>query len=445
MAKVLTKRVLKATSLLGSSQMLGFGLSMVRNKLLAMWVGQAGIAFMGILNQTLDFMCILTQLNIRTSAVRDLAVMSESEQDDTVYVVRRVGLVLGVLGTLLMIIIAPQVSAWFKLADYTWAFRVVSLSLFFTALMNSEQVVLQVRCRFKEIAWGSLVASIIGLIVTVPCYWFLRQSGIVPSIVAYSLAAWLGAWWFTRNMRLPSTSKLSLVACFKRASGFIKTGFLMSASTILSSFVAICILAEVKRTGGILEVGDYQSVNTLLNRYVVILLTSMTMEFYPRISAAAHRPGHLRLMMTHQSILFIRLLFPGIIAIILFAPWLIRFFYTGDFMSGLGYFVWGSVGLLGRMVSTIISYSFLAQNKGWTFFWSEVVSTIISFAMMMTGYELGGLTGLGIATGLWYIVDMLIISVSAYMSHLPLPRLRCLLLPIVLSAPLALLAYVRLA
>lgn len=441
MAKALTKRVLKATSLLGSSQVLGMGLSIVRNKLLALWVGQAGVGLMGVLNQSLDFMCISTQFNIRTSAVRNLAVMSESEQDDVAYVVRRVGFVLGLFGAVVMMIIAPWLSRFtLNSADYAWAFRVVSLTLIFTALMNSEQILLQVRCRFKEIAWGSLAASIVGLAITLPCYWFLKESGIVPSIVAYAVAAWLGAWWFSRRLRLRTTQRLSLVECFRRAKGFIQTGFLLSASTLLSSFVALCIMAVIERGGGKLELGDYQSVNTMLNRYVGILLASMTMEFYPRLSAAAKRPSHLRLMMTHQSILFIRILFPAIVAMILLAPWLIQFFFSDQFLAGWGYFVFGSVGLLGRMVSTIISYSFLAQNKGWTFFWSEVISTIVSFGMMLLGYNLGGLTGLGIATGAWYLVDMLIIYAAARLSRLPLPRLRCLLLPLALAAPLALLA-----
>jgi PST family polysaccharide transporter len=73
MAKEITQRVLKATTMLGSTQMLSMLCSVVRNKLLSLWVGALGVGLVGIYFSALELVGQLTQLNVRTSAVRDLA------------------------------------------------------------------------------------------------------------------------------------------------------------------------------------------------------------------------------------------------------------------------------------------------------------------------------------------------------------------------------------
>ena len=61
-------------------------------------------------------------------------------------------------------------------------------------------------------------------------------------------------------------------------------------------------------------------------------------------------------------------------------------------------------GMLFKAASFVISYVFLAKAESKLFVINETVSSFYIYAINIIGYYLGGLTGLGIAFGLGYII-----------------------------------------
>ena len=58
--------VLKAMGLFGGLQVLGIVSSIVRSKLVALWIGPAGVGLFGLYNAALDMLASATQLNLRS-------------------------------------------------------------------------------------------------------------------------------------------------------------------------------------------------------------------------------------------------------------------------------------------------------------------------------------------------------------------------------------------
>lgn len=102
MAKALTVRVVKAITMLGSTQGLTMVCSVVRMKILSLLVGPLGVGLMGALTQAADLVSNLTQLNIRTTAVPQLATAPPGQFNAILVCVRRYGRLLGCIGTALM-------------------------------------------------------------------------------------------------------------------------------------------------------------------------------------------------------------------------------------------------------------------------------------------------------------------------------------------------------
>ncbi len=73
----LSAMVLKAMGLFGGLQVFGIISSIVRTKLIALWIGPAGVGLFGLYNAALDMISSVTQLNMRSSAVRDIAKCGE--------------------------------------------------------------------------------------------------------------------------------------------------------------------------------------------------------------------------------------------------------------------------------------------------------------------------------------------------------------------------------
>ena len=106
----LNARILKVTGMFGGLQVINIICSVVRSKLVAIWIGATGVGLFGVLNAALEMINSLTQLGVRQSAVRDLASASKEEVPALVCVIRRWSLVLGCIGTLLTLVCSPWLS-----------------------------------------------------------------------------------------------------------------------------------------------------------------------------------------------------------------------------------------------------------------------------------------------------------------------------------------------
>ncbi len=426
MAKALTAKVVKAISMLGSTQMFNMLCSVVRMKMLSLWIGPIGVGVMGVLMQTLEMVSNLTQLNIRTTAVRDVAIMPPGQRGETIGIVRRVGRALGLLGLLLMFIFAPLFSQFsFGSSDFSWSFRVLSLALLFGALQGSELVVLQAEGRVNKIASSGLLSAILGLIVALVLFRTLGVGGLAWVLVAYSLFSWLATARHTRSFR-SEASALSLRECFRRSAPFIRMGIFMVISGLVTNAVNLGFLAVVQRTMGSTDLGLYQAGNTMLIRYVGVFFTAISLEFYPRLSAAAGRPRYASLLMTHQTRVCTLLLLPLAAIAILLTPWLIRLLYDEEFLPMAPFFIIGMVGMMLRPASMILSFSFIAANKMRPYLFTEIVSCLVGFGLNIIGFLHGGWVGLGLSFSLWLLFDLLIIYATCRRSATPVFPLRTL-------------------
>lgn len=444
MAKTLTSRVVKAISMLGSTQMASMFCSVVRMKALAVWVGPVGVALMGVFGQTLEFMGTLTQLDIRVSAVRDVASRPASQRGEIIGIVRRVGRTMGILGLVLVLLFAPLFSQFFFGShEYAMSFRILSAALFFQALQGSELIVLQAEGRYRAIASSSLWGAIVGLGVALLLFRTMGLNGVAIVLVSYAIFMWLFTASHTRGF-CSEASGLTLKECFSRSRRFIEMGLYLVISGLVASGVSIGFMAIIERAAGTTVVGYFQAGNTMLIRYVGVFFTAITMEFYPRLSASTPRHNHASLIMTHQARTCMLLFFPCAVLAVVLTPWLIRLLYDAEYMPVAPYFILGMIGMMMRPASMILSYSFIAFNKVKPYLFTEVTSAQIGLGLNIAGFLIGGFPGLGLATVAWYLLDLLIIYVTCRLTDTPCFGSRTLLMALMLSTALSVASIIML-
>lgn len=423
MAKALTLRVVKAITMLGSTQGLNMVCSVVRMKALSILVGPAGVALLGAVSQAADLITNVTQLNVRTTAVPQMARATPSNFNEILICVHRYGRLLGLVGMLLMFLFAPLLSSYtFGSAEYAWAYRIASLSILFQALQGTELVVLQATSRYQPIAASGLFTAVTGLLLAVPLYWGLRLDGIAPSLVGYSLMAWLGAMWFTRKLR-PCGPRPPWRDSLRLGREFIKTGALMTLPALAADGINFIFLGIIHDYGTD-ALGLYQAGYQIVWRYAAIFFAAFSTEFYPRLSKSITNRRCTSLLLTHQGIITTLLFTPCAAVVIIAAPWLITLLNTSEFIGITPYVVWGMVGMTLRPLSATVSFSFLAAGRAKIFAATEVLSSIIGFAFNIAGLKLLGFTGLGIAVIAWMIADLTIMLAAARMAGAPLPKPR---------------------
>lgn len=417
--------------------------SVVRMKMLALLVGPAGVGLFGALSQAADMIGNLTQLNIRTTAVAPLSSAPAERFGPLLLSVRRYSRVLGILGALLMFVLAPYIAEFtFGDSEFAWAYRIASLSILFVALQQAELIYLQSTQRYKPIAASGLLTALAGLPVAIVLYWQFQINGIAPGLVFYSLVAFAGTWWFSRrpSAALPALrASVSWRESLRIGFPFLRTGLMLTLMSLATEGVNFIFMAFMGNEGDTV-LGLYQAGYKMVWNYTAVFFMSFTMEFYPRLSKTIHNRRHASLVITHQAIITSWILIFGSTAVCVLSPWLMPLLYSGEFAGAVPYVMWGMVAMAFRPLSVSMSYSFLAASRTKVYCTTEVLSSICGLVLNVCGFRLGGFTGLGLATAAWMALDLTIMLVAARLSDAPFPKSRAVLLAYLAPFPAALVA-----
>lgn len=402
MASEINRRIVSAISLFTSMQAVQIVCSVLRIKIITLWLGQAGVALFGIYQTVLELISTITQLGIRTSAVKEIAAHPQS---GIVVSVRRFGLWLGILGAVVSVALCVPLSRFsFGTSAAWWQFCLLGVALFVQSLTGAEQAVSQGLGYLKSLARAGLIGAVAGLALSIPLYRLMGLYSVVPSLIVYALGLWIPL----RLMR-PHTENVPVEVSrtLRQGAGFVKVGAYITLAAILAYAVNYLMLVYIRKSQDSLNaVAHYQAGYTMLWRYVGMIYVSVSYEFYPRLSRISHSPIRISAMVNHQSLFVLLLMLPCAAAAIAASPLLLRLLYNEEFLPAIPYFVIGMAAMMLRPASLSISYTFLATGRGRTYCVSEISSSLINLAFNVVGYHFGGLFGLGVALVAWMIVDL---------------------------------------
>lgn len=430
---------IKAMGLFGGVQVLGILCSVVRTKLVALWLGEAGIGLFGILNNALEMLNTGTNLGVRQSSVRDIA-QSVADGDSrqagvTSAVIRRWSVWLGVGGALLTIALSPLLSRLsFKTTSNAWMFVALAVAVLLMALTNGRQAVLQGTRQLKRLARVGVVGSIAGLVVSIPMFYYWRMTSVVPSIVAYAVAMAVVSWlWRDRTLPAVSVAAREVV---RRGRSFIALGAYMTVGTFSTILAGYLITALLSQMAGLEEVGIYQSGYTLVNKYTGIVLTALGMEFYPRLAARAGSGLHVRVQVSQQLNVAVTVMVPIVMMLSVLRGVAIELLYSDAFVAAGEFVLWSGVGLVARAVSWCIAFVMLARGDGKVYMFTELSSAVLSVVLAIGGYRVGGIAGMGVAYTVWYLSYALIVwLVYAVRYRLRLSRMAALTAVVGMALP----------
>jgi len=421
-----SRMALKAMGLFGGVQVVGVLCSIVRTKLVALWIGPVGVGLFAIFNNALEMLNTATNLGIRSSSVRDIAQARERGEQShvarVIAVVRRWSLWLALGGALLTLLLAPVLSRiTFGDESHLWGFVALSVAVLLMAITNGEAAVLQGTARLRRLAAATMWGTIGGLVVSIPLFYSLRERSVVPSIVAYAAAVALAAI-ILRSREYPAV-KVDARTTARMGTNFVKLGIAMTIGSFVTILATYIFNAWLQHQGGTQQVGFYQAGFTLVNKYTGLILAALGMEYYPRLSAVASSKMRLRVYVSQEINVAMAVMAPVVAAFVLLREPIVWLLYSSEFNVIFSLISWGMVGTVFRSLSWSIAFVILARGDGRTYVVTESLSAATGLALNIVGYHYWGLTGLGISYALWYILYTLIVGVVYYHRyHLSLSR-----------------------
>lgn len=412
------RNVLKATSLFGGVQVVNILVAVIRSKFIALFIGPTGMGIASLLNATLGLINGVTNLGLDVSAVKDISFAhkngDEKEISRTISVLKRLVWFTAGFGALVMIVASPLLSEFaFDNKDFTLSFVWIAIALIFKQITNSRLAILQGLRKLKELAKANLFGNLVGLLITVPLYYYFRIDAIVPAIIIASLLSFAFTIYYSQKAEIVH-APISTSEAFSEGKGMIQLGVTLSISGLISLLVAYILQIYISQKGGIDEVGLYNAGFVILNTYVGIVFTAMATDYFPRLAAISEKIKEVRKAVFEQAYIAVLLITPIIVVFLMFAQFIIVLLYSTDFTPIVKMVSWGILGMVFKAVSFSMGYVIIAKGDSKLFIKTAIGFNAILLTINVLGYYYAGLEGLGISFFLHYIIHYTALRIITY-------------------------------
>lgn len=408
------RNIFKTTFLFGFVQVFNILLKVGLNKSVAILLGANGMGVIGLFNSSISFLQTGAGLGISQSAVRDISEAYASHDIDRfsyiIAVTKRVVLFTSLFGGIITIVLSPFLSSWiFGNQAYTISFVFISIVVTLNILSDGWLAVLKGMRQLRALAKASMIGSAVGLFSAVPCYYLWGESGIVPSLIVASLSALYFSHFFVKRMRYKNIS-LSFRNAIIGSFPMVKMGgalMLVSFAIILFNLI---IATFIRANGSLSDVGYYNAGSTIVTSYFGIVITAMSTDYYPRISAVYKDNKKLSEEVNKQSEVGLVLIFPLVILFVFLAPIFISILYSSDFAAAVNYTDYAMLGTILIICSHFLGMILLVKQQSRVFLLSMFGQRIFLIFVYMFGYKYGSLTGLGVAYVITGLSDIILMS-----------------------------------
>ena len=377
------RKVLNATSLFGGVQVINIIISLVRSKVIALFIGPIGMGISNLLLTTMELINGLTNLGLERSAVKDISLANTNSNSKsvakTISILKKLVWLTITIGVILMIALSPWLSEIaFGNKDYTNSFIWISIALLFKQLSSSQLAILQGLRKLQYLAKANLLGNFIGLLITLPLYYFFRIDAIVPAIIIATFMSFIFTYYYSQKLDIAPVS-ISRKEAVSEGKGMINLGVMLSLSSMITLLVAYIIRIYIGSSNeteelGLIDVGLYSAGFVILNSYVGIIFNAMGTDYFPRLSEIANNIIKLRKTVLEQAIVAILLITPIIVVFLAFAPLIIVILYSNEFSPIVAMVTWGILGMIFKAVSWSMGYMIIAKGDSKVF-----IKTAIGF------------------------------------------------------------------
>jgi len=408
-------QILKSSAVIGGSSMLNIIIGIIRTKAMAMLLGPSGVGLMGLYGSITDLTISVVGMGINSSGVRQIAEAVGSDDTEriarTASVLRRISILLGVLGAVFLIgFSGPLSKLTFGNDQHATAIALLSIAVFFNLVSAGQGALIQGMRRISDLAKMGILGTLFGTLISILVVYFLREDGVAPSLVLVAAMGILTSWWYSRKIPI-QTPSISTSQVGQEAAALLKLGFAFMVSGLLMAGAAYAVRLIVVRKVGFDAAGLYQAAWALGGLYIGFILQAMGADFYPRLTAIAKDNAECNRVVNEQAHVSMLLAGPGVIATLTFAPLVIALFYTPKFEGAVEILRWLCLGMTLRVISWPMGFIIVAKNVQNLLIFSELAWTVVYLGLAWTCVSSFGLKGAGIAFFGSYVFHVLMIYV----------------------------------
>ena len=406
------KSIAKSNALFGGVQIFNILIGIVRSKALAVLLGPEGLGIMGLYNSTIELVKGATSLGLSGSAVRDVAIANSSGNrgrvKEIILVISRLTWITGLVGAIFVFVFSEQLSIFtFESGDYTNGFRLLSVVLLIAQLTVKNTVILQGLRMLRKLAMSNIIGSTMGLLFVVPLYYFFGFAAIVPSIILFALITYLVTSFFTREINTNGIS-LNIKETFSKGKTMIVLGFMLSLTGFMDIIQGYVTRIFIARMGDVSQVGLHNAGFGIVLGYMGMVFSAISTDYFTRLSAVNSNKVEYNELVNKQLKIMLWLLTPLVILFIMLSKVAIIILYSEKFLPITTMVNWIAAGMILRAISWCQGNLYIARGDSRLYLYIYIFAITKDIGLALLFYYYLGLTGIGIAFYLSYVIGVLV-------------------------------------
>lgn len=409
------KNIFKSTFLFGFVQIFNILTKVLLNKAAAVFLGTEGIGLIGIFQSISEMLKTFFGLGVSQSAVRDVSKANKDankeEFSTIITVTHKIIWFTSLIGAIFTFVFSSYLSIWsFGDESYTFAFMLLSIVIFFNIIADGQLSILTGMRQLRSLAKATIFGSFIGLLAGLPSYYFLGTDGIVPTLLVVALSLIVFSTYYVKKIEYEKV-KVSFKEIFSKSSNMIKMGIALMYVSFLGFASDYIIKIYIGNASSLEMVGIYQAGITIVTGYFGIVITAMSTDYYPRISAVHDDNKKLEEEMNRQSEMGLLLIGPLVVLFLFLIEFFISFLYTSDFLLAIDYIVYALFGTIIIICSNSMGMILLAKQNSKVFIIYVTISRISSILFLFYSFKFFGMIGLGIATLVIALLNLYLLTI----------------------------------
>lgn len=401
------EQILKSSSIMGGAAGFVMLLGLIRTKFAAVLIGTTGIGLLASLSSIQATVSTLSGLGLNSSAVREIAAAAAKDDQlaisQVVTTLLRLSWFTGLAGMALLMATSPLVSRLtFGSDEYTLDIAALGLIVLAGNLSAAQLAVLQGLRRIGDMARANVYGAAVATVLAVVLYAWLALRGIAPALVVAAFVQLAFAHYFVRRISLWPVRQ-SWRDTWRQGRSMLTLGASFMWSGLLVSAVGYITIYLINRFESVEAVGIYSAAFVLSGAFVNFVLTAMGADYFPRLTGMVDDHPAMTRLVNEQTEIGVLLATPGLLACMVFSPWLVHLLYSSEFMPATHLLQWFLLGCLGRVISWPMAFIILAMGKGRWFLLTETASNAFHAMMVAVGLLLFGIEGVAIAFFVLYV------------------------------------------
>lgn len=411
--------VLKYVGIFGGVQGLSILVSLVRNKVVAFFLGPDGMGLVSLFNSTINFISQSTNMGISFSAVKHVSELYDSGDEvrmqKFIKVVRAWSFLTALIGMLVCVIAGPLMNNTFSWGDHTLHFILLAPAVGLMAITGGETAILKGCRRLKALAIIQVINVFVALVLAVVIFSTLGQSGIVPVIILMATVMMITTIWY--SYKLFPFSLYGSSGVLGEGMGMVRLGGTFVLAGILGSGAEILIRSFLNKVGDLDTVGFYNAGLMIAVTYSGMVFSAMETDYFPRLSAVGNDRKQMCDMVNRQIEVSLLIASPLLALLIVFMPVAIPLLFRQDFLPVISMAQIAVLSMYFKAISLPIAYLQLAKANSIGYLLLEGVFDVIMVLFVVLFYQFWGLIGTGLALSVSYFMNVVMVYAYAHVKY----------------------------